>query len=56
MRRCALCPAPMAAQKAWAGIDVACNDKASILTAADQIGATRGDTQIFLCGMRINLV
>ncbi len=38
------------------GIDVACNDKASILAAADQIGATRGDTQIYLCGMRINLV
>jgi hypothetical protein len=38
------------------GIDVAIADKAAILAAADAIGAKRSDHQVYLCGMRINLV
>lgn len=38
------------------GIDVTCADKAAVLAAADAIGAKRSDTQVYLCGMRINLV
>jgi len=38
------------------GIDVSTADKAAILAAADAIGAKRGDEQIYLCGLRINLV
>ena len=38
------------------GIDIATADKATILAAADAIGARRSDDQIYLCGMRINLV
>ena len=38
------------------GIDVSTADKAAVLAAADAIGAVHGDDQIFLCGMRINLV
>lgn len=37
-------------------IDVASANKASILEAADNIGAKRSETQIYLCGMRINLI
>lgn len=38
------------------GIDVAVADKAKILAAADSMGARRSDEQVYLCGMRINLV
>lgn len=38
------------------GIDVATVDAPAILAAADAIGAKRSDQQIYLCGMRINLV
>lgn len=38
------------------GIDVATSDASAILAAADAIGAKRSDQQIYLCGMRINLV
>lgn len=37
-------------------IDVSTADKAAILASAQAIGARRGDHQIYLCGMRINLV
>lgn len=38
------------------GIDVSTVDKAAILAAADAIGAKRSEQQIYLCGLRINLV
>ena len=38
------------------GIDVAVADKAAVLAAAEQCGAKRSDEQIYLCGIRINLV
>ena len=38
------------------GIDVTANDAAAIINAADALGAVTGDRQIYLCGMRINLV
>ncbi len=38
------------------GIDVACTDAPAVLAAAQAIGARRSDTQIYLCGMRINLI
>ena len=38
------------------GIDVVSPNKAAILEAAEKIGAKRSDTQIYLCGTRINLV
>ena len=38
------------------GIDVSTADKSAILAAAEAIGAKRSDDQIYLCGMRINLV
>ena len=38
------------------GIDVRTTDKAAILAAATARGQQRGDSQIYLCGMRINLV
>ena len=38
------------------GIDIVSTDKTAILAAADKIGAKRSDSQIYLCGMRINLV
>ena len=37
-------------------IDVIANDAGAILTAADAIDARRGDQQIYLCGLRVNLV
>ena len=37
-------------------IDIAVNDKDAILEAADVIGAVRAENQIYLCGVRINLV
>jgi len=37
-------------------IDVSTVDRGAILAAADTIGAKRSDSQIYLCGMRINLV
>ena len=37
-------------------IDIAVNDKDAILEAADAIGAVRAENQIYLCGVRINLV
>lgn len=39
-----------------AEIDIATNDAGAILAAADEIDARRGDQQIYLCGVRINLV
>lgn len=38
------------------GIDVVANDKAAIMKAAKAQGVARGDSQVYLCGMRINLV
>ncbi len=38
------------------GIDVSCADSAAILGSAESIGAKSGDAQVYLCGMRINLV
>ncbi len=38
------------------GVDVRATDKAAILAAADAIGAQSGDEQVYLCGLRINLV
>ncbi len=38
------------------GIDVSCANRDDILDAAAKIGAKRSDMQIYLCGMRINLV
>jgi hypothetical protein len=38
------------------GIDVIAEDRKAILDAADKIGARRSDRQVYLCGMRINLV
>ena len=37
-------------------IDVAVNDKAAILEAAESINAVTAEDQIYLCGVRINLV
>lgn len=37
-------------------IDVAVNDKDAILTAAKAIDAVSGESQVYLCGVRINLV
>ena len=37
------------------GIDVACADKAAILSAAEARGIVTGDDQVELCGMRVNL-
>jgi len=37
-------------------IDVSVVDSDAVLAAADAIGAKRGDSQIYLCGTRINLV
>jgi hypothetical protein len=37
------------------GIDLACADKAAILTAAEARGAVTGEDQVSLCGMRMNL-
>jgi len=37
-------------------MDVTTVDRAAILEAAKRIGAYRSDTQVYLCGMRINLV
>ena len=37
-------------------IDIAVNDKTAILEAADSMGAKRSENQIYLCGVRINLV
>ncbi|OAI39402.1 hypothetical protein AYO38_07710 [bacterium SCGC AG-212-C10] len=38
------------------GIDVKVTDKAKVLAAAKARGAYRSDDQVYLCGMRINLV
>lgn len=38
------------------GIDVVTNDKAAILKSAESRDAVCGDGQIYVCGMRINLV
>ena len=38
------------------GIDVACADKDAILAAADRLEMRSGDSQVYVCGMRINLV
>jgi hypothetical protein len=37
-------------------IDVICTDKEAILNAAKAINAVSGENQVYLCGMRINLV
>lgn len=37
-------------------LDLAVNDKEAILEAAERAGAKRSDDQIYLCGMRINLI
>ncbi len=37
------------------GIDIACADKAAILAAAEARDVVSGESQVFLCGMRINL-
>ena len=37
-------------------IDVSVNDKAAILEAAHSINAVTAEEQIYLCGVRINLV
>ena len=37
-------------------IDILTEDKDAVLEAADAIGAKRSDDQIYLCGIRINLV
>ena len=36
-------------------IDIACADKAAVLSAAEARGAVTGPNQVYLCGMRINL-
>jgi len=38
------------------GIDVVAADKAAIMQAATARGVARGQSQVYLCGMRINLV
>lgn len=38
------------------GIDIQTADRDSILSAAEAIGARRTDSQIYLCGMRMNLL
>ena len=38
------------------GIDVVTTDKEAVLTSAEDAGAVSGDSQIEICGMRINLV
>ena len=38
------------------GIDVATSDRAAVLAAAEARGVARGPDQVFLCGMRMNLV
>lgn len=38
------------------GIDVAARDRDAILAAAERRGARSGDDQVYLCGLRINLV
>ena len=38
------------------GIDVACADPQAVLQAAEARGARTGENQVYLCGMRINLV
>jgi hypothetical protein len=38
------------------GIDIRASDKPAILAAAEARGAKRSEEQIYLCGMRINLV
>ncbi len=38
------------------GIDVTTSDKAAILTTAEARGAVTGDDQVYLCGMRVNLL
>lgn len=38
------------------GIDIVATDKAAILASAKARGAVRSDDQIYLCGMRINLL
>ena len=38
------------------GIDVACADPQAVLEAAEARSARTGDQQVYLCGMRINLV
>ena len=38
------------------GIDVACTDAQAVLRAAEARGRRSGDSQVYLCGMRINLV
>ena len=38
------------------GIDVTVADKPAVLAAADRLGAKRSEDQVYLCGLRINLV
>ena len=38
------------------GIDVSVADKQAVLAAADNLGAKRSEDQVYLCGLRINLV
>ena len=38
------------------GIDVECADAKAVLRAAEARGMRAGDSQVYLCGMRINLV
>ena len=38
------------------GIDVACTDANAVLQAAEARGAKSGAAQVYLCGMRINLI
>jgi hypothetical protein len=38
------------------GIDIACADSAAVIAAAERIGARSGTEQVYLCGMRMNLI
>lgn len=38
------------------GIDVACAEPLTVLAAAESRGVRTGDSQVYLCGMRVNLV
>jgi hypothetical protein len=37
------------------GIDVVTTDKAAILASASERGVVSGESQVYICGMRINL-
>ena len=38
------------------GIDVSCADPGAVLAAAERRAVRSGDSQVYLCGMRVNLV